>query len=126
MPVTYLMDQHRRAVLADVKGRLTLAEVFETAKRIRREPFFHPSFSLLIDLSDAEGMALDAGGMSDFIHGNQDPFQPGVRRAIVATRPDTYGMARMYQSVSGDLNVCIFRSRDEALSWLGLVPVNNG
>jgi hypothetical protein len=126
MPITYVIDQVHRAVLSDVRGTVSMADVVDVTNRLRREPFFQPTFSLLIDLSETQHFNIAAEDLGGFVHTSHDPFQPGIRRAIVATRPDSYGVARMYQNLAGDLNICIFRSRDEALSWLGLVPVNRG
>jgi hypothetical protein len=126
MPVRYTIDPHHRAVVIEIRGELTLAEVIETAQKLRREPFFQLDFASVVDLSEAQRVELDADAISSFVHGGHDPFKPGTRRAIIATRPDTYGIARMYQGVSDDLNIFIFRSRDEAMAWLAQTPVNKG
>jgi hypothetical protein len=124
--LSYTIDPHHRVVVLEVRGALTLAEIIDAAGKLRRDPFFQPSFAMLMDLSEAERIELDAAAVTSFIQAGHDPFQPGVRRAIVATRPDTYGLARMYQGVTGDLNIFIFRSRDEAMAWLAQTPVTKG
>lgn len=126
MPIRYTIDPHHRAVIIEITGRLTLADAVEAAGKLRREPFFQPDFAAVFDLSAADRIDMDADAISSFLNAGHDPFKPGVRRAIIATRPDTYGIGRMYQGVSGDLNVYIFRSRDEAMPWVAQSPVNKG
>ena len=126
MPISYTIDPHHRAVVIEIRGALTLPDVMAAAGRLGREPFFQPTFSVIFDLSEAARIELDADAMGAFLKSGQDPFKPGVRRAVVATRPDTYGIARMYQGISDDLNIFIFRSRDEAMGWIAQSPVNKG
>ena len=126
MPISYTIDPHHRAVVIEIRGKLTLPEALAAAAKLGREPFFQPTFSAVFDLSEAERIDMDADAIGAFLKSGQDPFKPGVRRAIVATRPDTYGIGRMYQGVSDDLNIFIFRSRDEAMGWIAQAPVNHG
>jgi hypothetical protein len=44
---------------------------------------------------------------------------PFCRIAVYAPRADTYGLARMYEQLSGDRrHVSVFSDRDQALAWL--------
>jgi hypothetical protein len=122
MPISFSIDPHHRVAIIEVHGSLGPADIADVAVRLRKAPFFHPSFSLLVDLSQAGEMNFDFARMDDTVHSGQDPFHPDSRRAIVATRPETYGIARMYQALKG-FTVAVFPNREEAMEWLARAPI---
>jgi hypothetical protein len=125
MPITYSIDPHHGVVTLTCSGQVTLEEIVAIATRLRSDPFFQARFSTLADLSAATGFAFDFAQLSGFVDRRLDPFAPGARRALVATRPGSYGIARMYQSMSTGLNVAIFPSREEAMTWLARTPIGS-
>jgi hypothetical protein len=124
MPIAYSIDPHHGVVTLTCSGQITLDEIVSTAARLRSDPFSQPRFSTLIDLSLTTGFAFDFAHLSGFVDKHLDPFAPGTRRALVATRPDSYGIARMYQSMSTGVNVAVFRTREEAMIWLAQIPID--
>lgn len=126
MPIAYSVDPHHGVVTVTCTGQVTMEEIVAAADRLRSDPFFQPRFAALADLSETTGFTFDFTHLSVFVNGHKDPFAPGARRALVATRPDSYGIARMYQSMSTGLNVAIFRSREDAMTWLARTPIAGG
>lgn len=119
MPIRYTVDPLQRLVLADCSGALTLLDLRETAVRVAREPFFQPTFSLLFDLTGVTDFQVDAAGLGEYLRSGVDPSSNAARRAFVVSSREAYGLARLFQSFAGGLNVAIFPSRAEAFAWLG-------
>ena len=66
-------------------------------------------------------------GVVDYVREHRGA-PPGARTAIVAGRDLDYGLARMYEQLleaGSPADVMVFRSMEEALAWLGRVPVED-
>lgn len=116
----YVIDPLRRLVTVICSGALTEREFHNYQDRLKSDPGFDPSFSLLVDLS--------AAGLSGL--GNENlralalntPFNAGARRAFVIPAALDQRLVLMFKThtesgARGD-SVRAFRSLDEALRWL--------
>lgn len=119
MGVDYTIDRSARTVFLTVTGQIDLAEIADVGRRLRADPGFDPAFQELLDL---EGMAPPDLHYPDLylVAHEIDPFPSTSRRALVAPGALAFGLARMYQLIHGDDNIHVFRSRPEAMQWLGL------
>ncbi len=117
MPATYRLDQERRLVVFTLAGVVTAAELDAVRARIRADPGFDPSFSVLADASALNPAALTG----EVVRARAAAPPPNrMRVAIVAPADAVFGIARMYQMmVEGNGNpIGVFRATDEAMAWL--------
>ena len=120
MPITYLINRSLRVVFAVYKGKTSLDEIVQYAKRLSTDPDFDSTFSELAVLHDFSGSNLTASNLKYFAE-EDDPFSLKSARAIYAPSQVAFGTARMYQALrdqAGTLEV--FRILEEACRWLGL------
>jgi len=120
LATTYRIDKARRIVFAKASGRVTDDEAFAEQRRLEADPDFEPDMGQLFDGREVSEFRVTSPGIRRLAR--RSPFGRGSRRALVAARDDTYGMARMYEMLrlgQGD-EVTVVRSLSEALAWLGL------
>ena len=132
MPITIVIDVANRVVITKCVGNLTFAEMREAAHGLARDPQFRPEFSQLVDLNQVSKLSLSFAEISTFKQ-SFDPFSEVARRAVAAPNNVTYGVGRMYESLTNSANFSVFRTIEEARKWLGLSelsaesgPVNRG
>lgn len=124
MNVEYQIDQSQGVVLTRCHGTLTEADMRDISHRLRSDPAFHADQRQLIDLTEVAGMTATFEAIRNFAQNQDgDPFSGHSRRAVVAPRDFTYGLARMYEALreikeQGQFRV--FRTMAEACHWLGL------
>jgi hypothetical protein len=118
--ITCLIDPQRRLVLLAGSETLTAAEVLDVQRRLRADPAFDPTYKLLADYRAVQD--------SDFTPENMRviaanvPFDKRSRRAFVAPGRLGFGLARMFQAISGaatpDGPIQVFRTIEAAEAWL--------
>jgi hypothetical protein len=115
-----LIDVERRLVISRAWGAITDDDVREHARALRADPLFDPTFRQLVDMcgitEDLVNTATKQQASHDLL------FAPGVRRAWVASKDYSFGMARMY-AVAAERQgqtIGVFRDRSAAEEWLGL------
>jgi hypothetical protein len=127
MPLEYRIDHRRRVVLARATGTLTHAEVFGYQRDVWARPDV-TGYDELVDMSDVERVGLpsvDRITALVSVSAGMDVRAPVTRFAIVAPRDFEFALGRMY-AAHRDLDsrstkrVSVFRTREEALTWLGL------
>lgn len=133
MPIDYRIDFDQRVVFAKARGSLTDQDVFAYQEEVWSTPEV-AGFDELVDMTEVD----------EIIHpppervralanksANMDRPQMASRFAIVAAQDFAYGLGRMYGTYR-ELNpgstkkVAVFRSRKEALNWLGIEDPNIG
>jgi hypothetical protein len=125
MPADYLIDAERQLVYSRGWGDLTDADLLDHQRRLALDPRFHPDLSQLLDflgVTSSKGVTANAVKEGARRH----LFGPHSRRALVASDPSTFGMARMfetYREISGsEEQIKVFRSLEDAWAWLGISP----
>jgi hypothetical protein len=118
LPAVYEIDQKQRLVTSRLWGAVTEDEVHDHNRRLRTDPKFDPSYRQLADMT----------GLTEIIVGSKminetaldQFFNPGVRRAFVASTDAVFGMARMFALQSEGLGqtIEVFRDRKKAEAWL--------
>ena len=126
-PREYLVGQMSRMldagmIVHTIDGAISLDEALSAFDRATADERFRPSMNVLWDFTN--GTIL--GGATDEIQELSKAFSRRLehsafhKAAVAAPQDLAYGIARMYEGFSGeqpvDLNV--FRSREEAMSWL--------
>lgn len=110
-------------IIVKFSKKLRAADIEQYAQRLVSNPFFDPSFSEIVDLTEVEEVELrgdDLLRLADHI----DPFSFDSKRAFVVKDAKQSHQARMYQisRLSKD-NIRAVRSIDEAKRWIvGGVP----
>jgi hypothetical protein len=124
MPIEYTTDHARRIVLAEGKGTLTDDDVFSYQKTVwsRAEV---AGYDELMDMSAVEQIALPSiERVRDLAKVSASMDSPQRSRfAIVAPADLAFGLGRMYEMYrdlqAGSKEVRVFRSRKDALAYLG-------
>ncbi|HEU4557727.1 MAG TPA: hypothetical protein VFS20_07750 [Longimicrobium sp.] len=117
MPATYRLETERSLVVLTLTGVVTPAELDAIRARIREDPAFGPSFSVLADASELNPAALTGDAVR--ARAAKPPIYP-MRIAIVAPADVVFGIARMYQMMTegSGTTVAVFRDPTEAMAWL--------
>jgi hypothetical protein len=121
MPFTSVIDITRRLVVTTGTGVLTGDEGLACCLQLKGRTDFDPAFNQLLDFTNATQFDATSTQLQNIA--GQPLFSHASRRAIVATSPVIFGLARMfesYRSISqfGE-HVMVFTDVDKALEWLG-------
>ncbi len=125
MPISYRIDKSLGLVFTTAQAALTRQDILTYFQRLREDPDFNPSYDSLIDLRDLIEHPMSAGDI-ETISGDR-VFNQESRRAIVAEKDASFGMARTYEmrrEAEPD-QIKVFRDMPEACRWLGLDEATN-
>jgi polyhydroxyalkanoate synthesis regulator protein len=106
---------HGEIVLADMVQMLKALEDFEVQLPVAPDR--------LTDMSGAQVLRFLSGDMVSMAQSRQQAkLKNQVKSAIIATSPEQYGLARMFQAYNQnpDIHIMIFRERRPAYEWLGI------
>ncbi len=120
MAVSYRIDKSLGLIFTTPQGMFTGQDMLTHIKRLTEDPDFDPSYNQLVDLRAVIEFAMSAAELQ-VITGYR-LFNEKSRRAIVADKDITFGMARMYEVFREDApeEIKLFRDMAEARRWLGL------
>ncbi len=139
MPVEYRIDYERRIVLTRGVGVLTDHDVFSYQRAVWSRDEV-AGFDEIWDVTSVEKIALphaDRVGDLAALGASMDAPSSSARLAIVAPGDFAFGLGRMFEVLRqadprSRKEVFVFRTRGEALRWLGLKedpesgPINAG
>lgn len=113
----YTLDAEKQLVVVKFRKMVTVKDIERYAAALRAHPQFKPDFSEIADLSEVEGLDLQA---DEFIRlaDEIDPFSPQARRAFVARTAVQNHAARMHKILGAQRAFSIFRSVEEAEQWI--------
>ena len=119
MPITYQIDPDAHLVRTTATGVVVDADLQAHEDQLAADPAFEPALAQLVDGRHIERLAVSAEGIQQFVthEGRHAERFANHRVAILADENVVYGMARMYQTLSG-LNVGVFRTLHEAMAFL--------
>ncbi|MEO8564016.1 MAG: STAS/SEC14 domain-containing protein [bacterium] len=116
MPAEYGIDEARKLVEIRLTGVVTAEEYWTVREQLAKDPLYRDTFDELVDAMDATKFTVGSAGVRDAA---TSPWLANdVRRAAVAGTEEAYGIFRMFQIVSGQAGVRVFRSRAAAERWL--------
>jgi hypothetical protein len=120
MPASYVIDPKRLLVTSTLSGPVTEDEVHDHNQRLRNDPAFNPGYRQLVDMTGLTEIIVSTKMINQTAI--DQFFNPGVRRAFVATSDATFGMARMFalQAEGQGQTIEVFRNMRKAEEWLGL------
>ena len=127
MPIEYDIIEALKLVVAKGSGVLTGRDIIDHLNSLSNDVRYIAPMKKFIDYQDVEDMAVttdEAWQIADKKKSLNAKFH-GERCAFVAPKDITYGASRVHQALidGADLNTEVFRSTDEALSWLD-VPLD--
>ena len=119
MPYRYRVERERALVILEFWGVAGNEDLYNSDDALRADSEVKPEFDQLIDLSRVE--LLEMTGEAIVEVATREPFfSVEVRRAIVATEPESFGMARVFEmrrdGAAGHIRV--FREAKAAVAWL--------
>jgi hypothetical protein len=122
MPATFEIDHDARLVRSRAWGVLVDDDLAATQSGVRADPRFDPEYSQLFDFSAVTEVRVTRDGLLALA--SRTPYAPTSRRAMVVPDDLGFGMARMYQMLSGRDPEYFrpFRSVDAAMRWLEGLP----
>jgi len=120
MTTGYRIDKEKRAIFTTLSDVLTDADLLQHQTQLQADPHYDGRFVQLVDARDVTEVDVTKDGVHALA--SLVVYEPGARRAIVATRDAMYGMARMFERLRGGRpdELRVFRDIDEARRWLGL------
>jgi hypothetical protein len=120
MPASYQIDTANRLIVIKLSEKITEQEIINDRERLAADPQFDPTFSQLIDLRNAWQVESPTATINKLAQSSL--FKAGVKKAIIAHDDLAFGLSRMYELLSLDLNqqTMIFHEIDKALEWLGI------
>jgi hypothetical protein len=127
MPIRYNVDHERKVVFAEGSGTFTDADVFGYQREVWSRPDVH-GYNELIDMTAVERIEQPTPERIEqlaALSAEMDAISRSRRFAIVAPTTIAYGLGKMYQAMRemqdrSAKEVGVFRTRDEALAFLGL------
>ena len=126
MPIDYRVDHRQRVVFAEAHGPLSTEDFFNYQRDLGSHPEL-VAYGELVDMSDAVLSPTAPVKLDDLavLSARTDPPAFVAKLAIVAPSDLIFGMGRMYQAYreltpGSTKAVGVFRTRAEALEWLGL------
>jgi hypothetical protein len=122
VPCRYVIEKTRRLVITTGWDQVTFAEAKALQEQLESDPEFDSGFDQLIDGSAVTSLEMSQHEIR--MIASRRLFSPSSRRAVVATKPAVFGIARMMQAFhdSGkqEAEISVFYERQSALKWLGL------
>ncbi|MFW5947800.1 MAG: hypothetical protein ACOCUW_04850 [Gemmatimonadota bacterium] len=124
MPITYTFHD-AGVVVTRFTGRVTDREFIAFYTQLYTDPDYVPGTSELADLRPILELDVSPGALrrvEELARERYAGTDTGFRTAVIATRDQAYGLARMYEVFAEDgpeaVRVC--RTLAQALEWLGL------
>ncbi len=120
MPIDYIIDKKRQVIFARGWGTLTDQELLDYQQRLRVDPEYSLTHAEVLDLTQVEQAEVTSEGVQTLADDSE--WIVGAKVAVIAPANVPLGMSRMYEMVLKDegLDYRVFRTKIEALNWLGL------
>jgi DNA-binding NarL/FixJ family response regulator len=119
MAAYFRIDAERRLVMSTATGVFTLVDGLAHQEKLVNDPDFDPSFSQLIDFTHVT--KLETGTEDVRRLAQRSVFASDARRAILVDDDVIFGSAQKFVTFReslGEQGLRVFRSIDEALSWV--------
>lgn len=120
MPISATVDTQNRIVFFRCSGVVTEEEFVGTQRSANQDPRVTPEFSRLVDLSEVSELRVSPAGVRKLADIAREV--PVRRRALVASNPLAFGMARMFEQnlLSSQGESQVFSDLPSAMEFLGL------
>ena len=120
MSVHHFVDPSHSVVITTCSGEVTFHDVLASIDELRDDPKFEPGFRQLGDLSHISGVQFGISELEELYRAH-DPFSNEGRRAMVTVGfGPAHDLACAYRLLVSRSRFGVFRSMQEAVSWLDL------
>jgi len=119
VPVSYAIDTKQKLVTTTLRGVVTDDEVLDHNRRLRADPAFDPGYWQLVHMTEITESRVTTNLINET--SADQFFDPGTRRAFVASTDSIFGMARKFalQAEAEGQTIEVFRDLHKAKEWLG-------
>jgi hypothetical protein len=119
MPISYVIDANRALVTARWWGAVGDHELLDHNQNLRTDPKFDSCYRQLVDMTGITELHISTSLIN--VTALDQFFEPGTRRAFVASSDAVFGMARMFALRAEGLGqtIEVFREMAPAEKWLG-------
>lgn len=120
MPISAIIDTQHRVIVFRCSGEVTEEEFVGVQRTVNQDPRVTPEFGRLIDLLQVSRLNVSAAGVRKLADVAREI--PVRRRALVASDPLAFGMARMFEQnllAPGGENQ-VFTDLPSAMEFLGI------
>lgn len=120
MPLAYAIDESRGLVISTASGVVTFEEIVSHQDRLLSDPGFSTDFDQLLDCRRVGTIELTSDQAQQVA--TRRLFSRNSRRALVASQPVVFGVARMLQAYNEasarPSRPAVFYDLAAALKWL--------
>jgi hypothetical protein len=118
--ITFVVDAAKNLRTTVARGIITERMLFEAFERLTADPDYDSHLNELVDLREVEQMLISSESVSRLEDRfAAQMFRSSNRVAIVAVTDLTFGLARMYESLSWKSElIVVTRSLEESDLWL--------
>jgi hypothetical protein len=129
--IEYRIDKDVRLEVATFLGRVEDPQMLDYVRRLVADPDHDPTMDTLVDLRGVEEVEVTTEGvraLSDLVSQmgrrlRRSRADRPARVALLADRPVTYGVSRMYETfreaAGAPYEIRVFRDLDAARAWVG-------
>jgi len=122
MPISYQINKQNRTVFSYASTVITEDDFIAHFQQLQADPDFNSDYNHLFDCSRVEKFNINPDSIGRIAQ--LKLFSPQSKRAVLAGRDLSFGLARMYElyrNIQSD-QIQVFRDRASAYEWLGLSP----
>lgn len=125
MPIeSCIRPEHNLAVVVHA-GKVPDNEFLSFYKSFFGSGAFKAPMNILVDLRETNSTARSPEALlrfAEFVQAKPSGITASTKVAVVAPKDLSFGLARMYETLSNSVqwNFVVFRAMDAALAWLGL------
>jgi len=121
MSIEINYDETKKILIGVINGKVSVKQFQGAIKEILTSSSFAPDTNTLWDLNDLDFSSMDSDMQREFIRIRKNlPERGNAKLAFVAGCDLSYGMMRMYETLSSELEqvIMVFRDYDAAEQWL--------
>jgi len=130
MPLEYRIEKGKKLVYVTGNGVITFSELMDHIEELSRASEYQSPMKKLVDYRTVTRIELSSSQSKAFAakKGGFKNIFAGETCALVAPSDVVFGTARVHDTLFGfeeaDIEMTVFRDLAEALTWLGLDPLD--
>lgn len=123
MPIKFHFPTNKNLVISVHEGIVKDEELIASYKSLLEDNLFDKEMNFLIDLRETDSSSRSREGLNSLAKFVRTIYQDKYKIpkvAVLAPSDISFGLARVFEGISNDIpiNYSVFRSSEEALTWL--------